>query len=281
MLQRQVETVPGGGQPDNRTIDAPRMPRFSSAARTFDVDMPFLPLDLLERMGPVTPLASSTPDEDIMAEAGREADHQRSAQSWEDASKPSEVEEHVPLRYQLTFDTTGREYTQVRDEIQQDVQNDEPSEVEELIPLGYQVAARTIPREHSQVRDEVQPDAQNEEDTQLLNAESKPDDYLLATTNTIDTSASLGNMDGYPSEPEKSVFGKFKTRMAQSKAERKERELKHDQAERPLGAAPQNPPSEDKDLNSPVGKSWPYSHSSWQTWLGGTLPLYSGRDWAK
>ena len=157
-----VETVPGGGQPDNRTIDAPRMPRFSSAARTFDVDMPFLPLDLLERMGPVTPLASSIPDEDIMAEAGREADHQRSAQSWEDASKPSEVEEHVPLRYQLAFD-------------------------------------------------------------------------------------------------------KFKTRMAQSKAERKERELKHDQAERPLGAAPQNPPSEDKDLNSPVGKSWPYSHSSWQT----------------
>lgn len=270
-----VETVPGGGQPDNRTIDAPRMPRFSSATRTFDVDMPFLPLDLLERMDPVTPLASSTPDEDIMAEAGREADHQRSAQSWEDASKSSEVEEHVPLRYQLAFDTTGREYTQVRDEIQQDVQNDEPSEVEELIPLRYQIAAKTIPREHSQVRDEVQPDAQNEEDTQLLNAESKPGDSLLATTNTIDTSASLGNMDGYPSEPEKSVLGKFETRMAQSKAERKEQELKHDQAERPLGAASQNAPSEDKDLpsNSPSGKSWPYSHSSWQTEQDGERDL--------
>ncbi len=263
-----VETMRGGRQPDNRTIDTPTIPRSSSASRIFDVEMPFLPLDPLERMDPVTPLGSSTPDEDIMVEAGRKADHQRSAQSREEASKPSEVEELVPLRYQLPFDTNGREYTQVRDEIQQDVQNDGPSEVEELISLRYQIAAKTIPREHSKVRDDVKPDAQNEEDTQLLNAESKPDDSLLATTNTIDTSAPLGNMDGNPSETEKrGLFGNFKARMAQSKAERKERELKHDQAERPLGDGPQNTHSEDKDLpsNSPVGKSWPYSHSSWLT----------------
>ncbi len=60
------ETVIGRGQPDIPIVNVPPPPpRSYSASRAFPVDMPFLPLDQMERMGPLTPLGSLTPQRGV------------------------------------------------------------------------------------------------------------------------------------------------------------------------------------------------------------------------
>jgi hypothetical protein len=57
------ETVIGLGQPDIPIVNFPpaSAPVSASVSRAFHVDMPFLPAELMERMGPLTPLGSLTP----------------------------------------------------------------------------------------------------------------------------------------------------------------------------------------------------------------------------
>lgn len=55
------ETVIGRSQPDIPTVNVPPAPTTFRASRSFHVDMPFLPAELMERMGPLTPLGTLTP----------------------------------------------------------------------------------------------------------------------------------------------------------------------------------------------------------------------------
>ena len=59
------ETVIGRVLPDIPIVNVPPAPRSFSASRAFHVDMPFLPLDQMERMGPLTPLGSLTPQRGV------------------------------------------------------------------------------------------------------------------------------------------------------------------------------------------------------------------------
>ena len=61
------ETVIGLRQPDIPVVHFPpaSVPNSVSLSRAFHVDMPFLPAELMERMGPLTPLGSVTPQRGV------------------------------------------------------------------------------------------------------------------------------------------------------------------------------------------------------------------------